>query len=54
MARNERKGKKNSTARDKSMESKRGETVIIRPNIILGLEVSWGHGMSLLKYKVKE
>lgn len=34
--------------------SKGGETVIIRVDIILRLEVSWGHAMSLLKYKVKE
>lgn len=52
MRRKEKK-KKQYSERQK-YGTKGGETVIIRPNIILRLEVSWGHGMSLLKYEVRE
>lgn len=48
------KKKKKQYSEKKKYGTKGGETVIIRPNIILRLEVSGGHGMSLLKYKVTE
>lgn len=52
-------GKKTEKKRQKREKKKRTkgvkkETVIIISNIILRLEVSRGHGMSLLKYKVRE
>lgn len=46
--------KKKQYSKRQKYGTKGGETLIIRPNIILKLEVIWGHGMSLLKYKVKE
>lgn len=40
--------------REPRAEKKEKLHTIIRSNLILRLEVSWGHGVSLLKYKVRE